>query len=79
MSMKAWKPNKFTKSALTAAATGGLLLISPAAFAQTTTPVDDLETEMAKLTDIYDNVVPVAVGAAAFGIGMILIKRIAFS
>ena len=45
----------------------------------TTTPVDQLEDEMAKLTDVYDEVVPVAIGATAFSIGMILIKRIAFS
>lgn len=44
-----------------------------------TTPVDDLEAETTKLTDVYDDIVPVAVGAAVFGIGMALIKRVAFS
>ena len=47
--------------------------------AQVATPVDQLETEMDKLSDVYDDIVPVAIGAAAFSIGMILIKRIAFS
>ncbi len=46
---------------------------------QATTPVDQLEAEMDKLTDVYDDVVPVAIGAAAFSIGMVLVKRIAFS
>lgn len=43
------------------------------------TPVDDLETEAAKVTDVYAAVVPVAVGAAVFGIGMAIIKRVAFA
>ena len=47
--------------------------------AQVATPVDQLETEMNKLNDVYDDIVPVAIGAAAFSIGMILIKRITFS
>lgn len=58
---------------------GSFLVVPKIVNAQTTTPVDQLETEMLKLNDVYDDVVPVAIGAAAFSIGMILIKRIAFS
>lgn len=56
-----------------------LLLSLTAAKTAVATPVDDLEAEMDKLTDVYDDVVPVAIGAAAFSIGMVLIKRVAFS
>jgi hypothetical protein len=70
------------KSALNLAGGASLLVTSLAltspVLAQTT-PVDQLETETEKLNDVYDSIVPVAVGAAVFAIGMILIKRIAFS
>lgn len=59
----------------------GVILSAPIAVRadEGATPVDQLETEMLKLNDVYDDIVPVAIGAAAFSIGMILIKRIAFS
>ena len=57
--------------------TAGLVLCS-GAYAQNS-PIDDLETETAKLTDVYDSIVPVAVGAAVFSVGMMMIKRVAFS
>jgi hypothetical protein len=41
--------------------------------------IDRLETDVNKVQGIYDNIVPVAVGSTVFGIGAILIKRIAFS
>jgi len=44
-----------------------------------TSPIDDLQTETDKLSDVYDDIVPVAVGAAVFSIGMMMIKRVAFS
>ena len=70
------KLKKFTSSFLITSA----LVASPVVVnAQVATPVDQLETEMDKLSDVYDDIVPVAIGAAAFSIGMILIKRIAFS
>lgn len=69
---------KSLKKAVFSAAVVGTLAIAPSAFAQTT-PVDQLETEMDKLSDVYDDLVPVAIGAAAFSVGMILVKRIAFS
>lgn len=68
------------KKTLATAAFLGALTFAPAAFAQSAeTPLDDLETEMAKMEDVYDNITPVAIGAAAFSIGMIIIKRVAFS
>lgn len=67
------------KNALITTAVLGSLTFAGGAMAQSTTPVDDLEAEMDKLTDVYDDVVPVAIGAAAFSIGMVLIKRVAFS
>ena len=70
---------KSTKKLLFSVALVSVLAVTPKAFAQTTTPVDQLESEMDKLTDVYDDVVPVAIGAAAFSIGMVLVKRIAFS
>lgn len=70
---------KKAKNLIFAAAILGSLSVAPKAFAQTVTPVDQLETEMDKLTDVYDDIVPVAIGAAAFSIGMVLVKRIAFS
>ncbi len=69
---------KHTKKLLFSAALLASLAISPSAFAKDT-PVDQLEQEMDKLSDVYDDLVPVAIGAAAFSIGMVLVKRIAFS
>ena len=70
---------KTVKQILFSAAVVSTLAVAPKAFAQTVTPVDQLESEMDKLTDVYDDIVPVAIGAAGFSIGMVLIKRIAFS
>lgn len=55
------------------------LFASPSFAEESSTPVDQLEDEIAKISDTYDVVVPVAVGSAVFGVGMILIKRIAYS
>jgi uncharacterized membrane protein YedE/YeeE len=41
--------------------------------------IDQLKTDTAKVAGIYDDIVPVAVGSTVFGIGAILVKRIAFS
>lgn len=43
------------------------------------TAVDDLKTETTKVAGIYNDVLPVAIGSTVFGIGAILVKRIAFS
>lgn len=56
-----------------------LTLCPLAAFAEGTTAVDQLKTEAAKVSGIYDDVVPVAVGSIVFSIGAIIIKRVAFS
>ena len=56
----------------------GVVAIAPKVNAQTT-PVDQLKTEVNKLSDVYDQVLPVAIGAMAFSIGAVIIKRIAFS
>ena len=70
---------KFKKTASGLLIAGAVVSAPVVVNAQAVTPVDQLETEMDKLSDVYDDVVPVAIGAAAFSIGMILIKRIAFS
>lgn len=72
---------KKAKKLIFAVAVLGSLSVASSASAQlgSNTPVDQLETEMDKLTDVYDDLVPVAIGAAAFSVGMILVKRIAFS
>ena len=44
-----------------------------------TSPIDILETEVAKVSDVYDVLVPVAFGANVFSIAMILIKYVAFA
>ena len=69
---------KHTKKIIFSAALLASLAVAPSAFAKDT-PVDQLEAEMDKLSDVYDDLVPVAIGAAAFSIGMVLVKRIAFS
>lgn len=70
---------KNLKKALVGTVFGATLAFAPASFAQDATPLDDLEVEMAKMEDVYDNITPVAIGAAAFSVGMIIIKRVAFS
>ncbi len=69
-----------TKKILFGAIILGNLIVPVESLAQdATSPVDELETEVAKLDDIYDDVLPVAIGSMAFSIGAVIIKRIAFS
>lgn len=61
-------------------ASASLMLCIAPVFAQTaSSPVDQLETETAKLDGIYDAVIPVAVGAMAFAGGAALLKRVIYS
>ena len=73
------KIKKIASSSLIALALVGGGAVAVNGQTATETPVDKLENEMDKLSDVYDDIVPVAIGAAAFSIGMVLIKRIAFS
>lgn len=69
-----------TKKILIGAIILGSLALPVKSFAQdSNSPIDELETEVAKLDDIYDDVLPVAIGSMAFSIGAVIIKRIAFS
>lgn len=61
---------------------GGLVLslgIAASAHAEGTTAIDELETEAAKVTGVYDSVLPLAIGSSIFGVGMVMLKRIAFA
>ena len=62
-------------AAAVGAATATLAYANPAQ----ATAVDDLAAEAAKLATITDSVVPVVVGVAILGGGMMLIKRVIFS
>ena len=75
-SFSLWKPNKYTLAALST----GLFVATPSLVtAQSSTPIDVFETEVLKLSDIYDVLVPVAVGAMVFSMGALLAKRIVFA
>ena len=66
--------------ALLAGLTSSLVVTtSSPSLAQAINPIDTLETEVAKLSDVYDTIVPVAVGATVFAMGMLLIKRVAYA
>jgi hypothetical protein len=43
------------------------------------TAIDDLKTEAAKVTAIFDDVLPLAVGSMVFAFGAAFIKRIAYA
>ena len=60
-----------------AAATGAVLLTSQPVMAQTT-EIDDLTTELGKVQAAADAIIPVAIGAAVFGIGLHLIRRFSY-
>ena len=51
----------------------------PIAASATTTPVDDLSTEVGKITNIADSLFPVVVGVIAFSGAAIIAKRVIFS
>jgi len=54
----------------------GFSLIGGSAHA---TAVDDLQTETAKLSGIYDVIVPIAVGSGVFAMAFQFVKRVAYA
>jgi hypothetical protein len=61
----------------------GSLLLAGAAYAQDggggSSPIDQLTTETDKVTDVYDAITPAAVGSMIFGVGAMMVKRVAFA
>lgn len=69
---------KGLKTALVATCLIGGIVTALPANAQTA-PIDELQTESQKLEDILEDVQPVAIGAAVFSFGMMIIKKLVFS
>lgn len=58
---------------------GTVLLFASAGPSNAAGAIEELETQVSAIEGIYDEIVPVAVGATVFGIGSKLVKRVAFS
>lgn len=68
------------KFGLVATGTGaGLLIASQPVSAQTSTPIEDMATEVALVTGIADAVIPLAIGTTVFAVGALIVKRFAFA
>lgn len=66
-------------SGLGLAAGLGVLMLTAPVNAQSTTAVDSLSTETAKLTGVYDVIVPIAVGSGVFAMAFQFVKRVAYA
>lgn len=75
------KRSRVIKFCLAAAAVSAsvMMAVSPAFAEESTSPIDELKTETAKVGGIFDALVGPAVGSTVFAIGAVLVKRIAFS
>ena len=70
---------ELAKYGLVGAGLTGAVVTSQPVFAQTTTPIDDMSTEIAKVDGIADAVIPLAIATVVFGIGALIVKRFAYS